>query len=155
MLASISTFFDQYLKPATEQDDTADEHALQLATAALLLEMCHSDQNIDERETEKLLDILRNQYQLAEDELEQLLTLADDEARQATSLYQFTSLFNEAWGYPQKLQLISQLWEVAYADGNLDRYEEHLIRKVADLLYVSHSDFIRCKLQVRERHNPD
>ena len=64
----------------------------------------------------------------------------------ATSLYDFTKVINDHCSPDQKLQLISAMWTVAYADGDLSKYEEHLIRQVADLTYVSHSDYIHCKL---------
>jgi uncharacterized tellurite resistance protein B-like protein len=78
--------------------------------------------------------------------LDTLWQLAQEEARSATSLFQFTSLINSSYGYPEKIRLLHHMWEVAWADGRVDRYEEHLIRKVADLLYLSHGDFIRAKL---------
>ena len=99
--------------------------------------------------TQKISSILQNKFDLPEDTLEELFDLAQQEADDATSLYQFTSLINEAYEYPAKITLIQNMWEVAFADGNLDRYEEHLIRKVAELLYVSHSDFIKTKLAVK------
>jgi uncharacterized tellurite resistance protein B-like protein len=79
------------------------------------------------------------------------MILAEEEAREATSLYQFTSLMNEHFDHREKVLMILNMWEVAYADGRIDRYEEHLIRKVADLLYLSHKDFITSKQQARAR----
>lgn len=151
MLDSITSFFDQFLKPEAEESPEDHEHTLRLATAALLLEVSQSDSEVDERETQRLIDILETRYQLEKSELEQLLAMAREEARDATSLYQFTRLFNDAYDYEEKVALVSHLWEIAYADGNLDRYEEHLIRRVADLLYLTHSDYIRTKLSVRDQ----
>lgn len=153
MLDSITSFFDQFLNPETEESPEEHEHTLRLATAALLFEVSQSDREVDERETERLMAILESRYQLDKAELEQLLNLAREEAREATSLYQFTRLFNDAYDYDEKVALVSHLWEIAYADGNLDRYEEHLIRRVADLLYLTHSDYIRTKLSVRDQGN--
>ena len=151
MLSTISNFFETYLKPVENESAEDHEHCLRLATAALMVEMCLCDTQIDERETETLLTILRDKYELDSNELDALVDMARDEAREATSLYQFTSLFNEHYDYAGKIELIEHLWELAYADGKVDRYEDHLIRKVADLLYVSHSDFIRAKLKIREK----
>lgn len=151
MLDSIASFFDQFLNPEVEESPEQHEHTLRLATAALLLEVSQSDSEVDERETQRLIAILETRYQLEKAELQQLLSLAREEAREATSLYQFTRLFNDAYDYDEKVALVGHLWEIAYADGNLDRYEEHLIRRVADLLYVTHSDYIRTKLSVRDQ----
>ncbi|MAM70774.1 MAG: hypothetical protein CMP91_06505 [Gammaproteobacteria bacterium] len=150
MLQGINSFFDKYLKPA---DETLSEEqrvdTLHLACAALMIELCKSDQEIDESETQKISSILQDRFNLQEEMLDELFTLAQQEAEEATSLYQFTSLIHEAYDYEDKIMLIKNMWEVAYADGNLDRYEEHLIRRVAELLYVSHSDFIKTKLAVK------
>jgi uncharacterized tellurite resistance protein B-like protein len=150
MLKSINTFFDKYLKP-TELSDS-EENAIDkihLACAALMFELCKADHSIDDVETKKIFSILQNKFDLPEDALEELLNLAQQEADEATSVYQFTSLINEAYDQNTKIVLIQNMWEVAFADGNLDRYEEHLIRKVSELLYVSHSDFIKTKLAAK------
>jgi uncharacterized tellurite resistance protein B-like protein len=150
MLQNISIFFEKYLNPTLESN-TGDEviDRLHLASAALMIELSKADYSIDDSELKKISSILQKKFDLPEDTLEELFDLAQQEAEDATSLYQFTSLINEAYEYPAKITLIQNMWEVAFADGNLDRYEEHLIRKVAELLYVSHSDFIKTKLAVK------
>lgn len=150
MLQNISIFFEKYLNPTLESNtgDAAVDR-IHLACAALMIELCKADYSIDDSEIEKISSILQNKFDLPEDTMEELFDLAQQEADDATSLYQFTSLINEAYEYPAKITLIQNMWEVAFADGNLDRYEEHLIRKVAELLYVSHSDFIKTKLAVK------
>lgn len=149
MLSSICDFFDSFLKPSVQDSTATNQHKVQLACAALLLELSAADQHSDENEQKTLMQILRTTFRLDDKELQQLQRLAAQEARSATSLYQFTTLINEAFGYEQKVQLLQQLWQVAYADGRLDRYEEHLIRKVSELLYLSHGDFIRAKLATK------
>lgn len=149
MLKAINSFFDKHLKKKTADEDLVSIDKCQLACAALMIELCITDQNIDDSETETLLVILKDKFDLAEKDLEELMTLAQQETEDATSLYQFTSLINEEYEQPEKIQLIKNMWEVAYADGNLDRYEDSLIRKVSELLYVSHSDFIKTKLAIK------
>jgi len=150
MLQNINTFFDKYLSPA-EESSTSDEivDKIHLACAALMIELCKADHSIDDVETNKISSILQSKFELPENTLKELFNLAQQEADEATSVYQFTSLINEAYDQSSKITLIQNMWEVAFADGNLDRYEEHLIRKVADLLYVSHSDFIKTKLAMK------
>ncbi len=150
MLQSINSFFDKYLKPdKLPASDTLQEEQLQLASAALMVEICKADDAIDNEEVDKIAEILRDRFALNPETLDELFDLARLEAEEATSLYQFTSLINEAYEYEAKIALIHNLWEVAFVDGNLDHYEEHMIRKIADLLYVSHSDFIKTKLAVK------
>ena len=149
MLNTITAFFDSLLKPATSETPQTSVNRLHLASAALLLELANADQHMDEKEEQVLLRILETTLALDKATLEKLWELAHAEQRSATSLYQFTSLINEAYGYPEKVQLLQHMWTVAYADGRIDRYEEHLIRQIAELLYLTHGDFIRTKLAVR------
>jgi uncharacterized tellurite resistance protein B-like protein len=151
MLNSINNFFDNYLKPGKDAEEESTVCQIQLASAALMIELSMTDQKIDDSETNTLLGILESKFQLSKDTLNELVTLAKQETLDATSLYQFTSLINEAYDYDGRTKLIQNMWEVAFADGDLDRYEEHLIRKVAELLYVSHSDFIKTKLAIKNR----
>jgi len=149
MLTSITSFFEKCLKPSKEDSADIAANKLHLACAALLIELSVADHERTEDETQALHKILRETFHLQDKQLEELLALAQQEARSATSLYQFTSLINAGFGYEEKIRLLKHMWEVAYADGRVDRYEDHMIRKVADLLYLSHNDFIRMKLASR------
>ena len=149
MLTSIANFFEKCLKPSQEDSSDIVAEKLHLACAALLIELSVADHERTEDETKTLRKILRDTFQLQDKQLEELLELAQQEARAATSLYQFTSLINAGFGYEEKVRLLKHMWEVAYADGRVDRYEDHMIRNVADLLYLSHNDFIRMKLASR------
>jgi uncharacterized tellurite resistance protein B-like protein len=150
MLQNINSFFDKYLRPGDlDASETLQQDQLQLASAALMIEICKADDSVDEEEISKITVILSEKFALNQLALDELFDLASQQTDEATSLYQFTSLIHEAYEYDAKIALIQNLWEVAYADGNLDRYEEHMIRKIADLLYISHSDFIRTKLVVK------
>jgi uncharacterized tellurite resistance protein B-like protein len=149
MLASISSFFDSLLKPGKQETPQHNVDRLHLASAALLVEIANADQEMDDREREVLLGILEHKLKLDKATLEQLWELAHAEHKDATSLFQFTTLINSAYDHREKVQLLQYLWEVAYADGRIDRYEEHLIRRISDLLYLTHGDFIRTKLAAR------
>lgn len=154
MLKAITSFFENHF---SEEDDEHHHSAnkLQLASAALMIELSKSDQEIDQTETAKLVQILKERFELEQDDLDELITLAKEDVREATSLYQFTSLMNEHFNYGEKVQLVMNMWEVAFADGKIDRYEEHLIRKVAELLYLDHKDFILSKQRAREASGAD
>lgn len=153
MLKQIQNFFSQFIAP-DKADAPIGPHALQLATAALLMEMMRMDDQITAPERATALATLRGEFGLTTDELDTLVALAEQEAKQATSYYQFTSLVNKACDPAQKVRIIEYLWQVAYADGHLDAHESHLLRKIADLLYVPQSEYIAAKLRGRAAHEP-
>jgi uncharacterized tellurite resistance protein B-like protein len=127
----------------------AQQQRLRLAAAALLIETARADFSEDEAERLALQDLLCSSLGLNQPEVTGLLEQASNRLDQATSLYEFTRVINDYYSPAQKLQLISAMWQVAYADGNLDKYEEHLIRQVAELTFVPHQDYIRVKLEAR------
>lgn len=153
MIDSLRQFFATRLQPAFKGSDThIAEHAMRLATAALLVETARSDFEFDMSERDALDTILQRVYGLTKRETEELMKIAEAEVDASTSLDQFTRLLDRNLGLEQKHHILELLWEVAYVDGRIDKYEEYLIRKIADLLHVSHSHFIRAKLTQAERH---
>lgn len=150
MIESIKNFFEKKLAK-NSPDETASSlmSRVDLTCAALLIEVMNSDHELDEREQQEFIAVLQQCYKIADSDLEELTQLAKDEAHEATSLYEFTRLINDSYDYEQKLVLIENMWRIAFSDQHLDKYEDHLIRKVSELIYVSHSDFIRTKLKIR------
>lgn len=122
------------------------EHQLQLAAAALLIEMSRADYVVESEEQHTLEVVLCSSLGLSHEEVSELVELAGHAADRATSLYEFTRLINDHYEKEQKLLLVESMWRVAFADGDLDKYEERLIRQVSDLIHVSHSDYIRLKV---------
>lgn len=146
MLSAIKEFFRNELQGAPAE---TSEHRRRLACAALLLEVAIVDQELDANELDTLRSVLIQNFGISDDECGKLITLAESQQADATSTYQFTQLVNEFCSDEEKFQLIRGMWSIAYADGSLDKYEEYIIRKVAELIYVSHTQFIRAKLEVR------
>jgi len=146
MLTKLQKFFDQYLSKDTESKIPL-ERRLQMATAALMIEMLHVDEHVTADEEIKLHNILKQRFKLSNDEIDILIDLANAEKREATDYYTFTSLINEHYTQQQKIKLVEDLWRLAYADSELDKYEEHLLRRLSELLHVPHQDFIRTKLK--------
>ena len=149
MLSSIKRFFESKISHS-EDENSSSIKKIDLACAALLIEVINSDNELDERELKEFIETLRESLSLSEEELSELVKLAESEANQATSLYEFTRLINDEYEYEEKVGLIENMWRIAFSDEQLDKYEEHLIRKISDLIYVSHSDFIKTKLNVRK-----
>lgn len=144
MLTKLQQFFNQYLSDDTE--NTAPlEHRLQLACAVLMVEMTHVDEQVTRQEEVQLRHLLKQRFALNSDEIEAIVELAHGEKHGATDYYQYTSLLNTHYSQQQKIKLVEDLWQLAFADGHLDKYEEHLLRRLADLLHVPHHEFIRTK----------
>ncbi|MGO2415994.1 TerB family tellurite resistance protein [Cobetia crustatorum] len=121
----------------------------ELSMAVLLFEVVHADDDLDVRERQALAHQLADRFSLADDELASLLEQAEHDAEQATDYYRFVKQINEHMSLEERTELLGMMWELAYADGELDAHEEHRIRRLAGLLHVSHSEFIRTKLAAR------
>jgi len=134
--------------------EESQRRGLHLAAAALLIETARADFTQDAVEQVKLTQLLANSLKLSQDEVEQLVISAEERVDEAISLYEFTRVINDHYSAEQKLRLIDAMWAVAYADGNIDKYEEALIRQVAELTYVPHSDYIQSKLSARDEVSP-
>ena len=147
MLRSIRNFFEQNILSPAADAASADDHALQLAAASLLIEIARADFEIHDAERQAITASIQGFFGLSDEETQDLVKLAEAEAEQATCLFEFTALVNEHFSYAQKLKVIDMMWQVSFADAHKDKYEEHLIRKVAELVYVSHADFIRLREQ--------
>lgn len=132
------------------EDSTDDAHLAELAAAALLIELSHADDSVDKNETDIILRIIKQALNLSETDIDEFFSNADTRRASAISLYEFTDIINQHFDKAAKFELICNLWRVAYADGQIDRYEDHTIRKVAELIYVSHSEFIRAKHLIQE-----
>jgi len=146
MLNSIKSFFETHFQLNESPENT--DHQLKLASAALLIEMMQQDGEVHDQERQTVRKVLAQKFQLTETELHELYELAKQEAHQATDYHQFTRLIAEHYSLPEKIKLVELLWQVAYADGHLDKYEEHMVRRIADLIYVSHADFMQAKHRV-------
>lgn len=145
MIKGISRFFQERIHPDAGQGGQIAEQRLQLATAALLIEMTRADFTVTDAERAAVDRSLQEHFGLDAAATRQLVELADLEVKTSASLFQFTHLIDKHFTLEQKIAVIELLWRVAYADLTKDRYEEHLVRKVADLLHVPHSAFIRAR----------
>ena len=145
MLRALKSMIEEAL--AGPADPIARQHMLQLAAAALLIEVTRADHTRDLAEDEAVMRAIKRAYHLSDREIATLVDAAEDSVDGAASVQEFTRTLNEQLSAEDRATLVEDLWRVAYADGRLDKYEEYMIRKIADLLYVPHSQFIRAKLQ--------
>jgi len=147
MLKAIKKFFDENMQ-TTEQDGVNDTSRLHVACAALLLEMARADYNVQDEELAQVADSIQAMFSLSSEDTKKLLELAEQEADDAICHYEFVTLINKDFSKADKITLVEMLWQVAYADEHLEKYEEAMVRKISDLLYVKHSDFIAAKHKV-------
>jgi uncharacterized tellurite resistance protein B-like protein len=153
VLKAIQQFFDTRIQPAAREapaDSSASQHALQLATAALLIEMSRADFKVEENERRMVGEAVSRAFDLTPEETAELVCLADEEARQSISIYDFTRLIDRGFSFEQKKYIVVLLWRVALSDAELEKHEEHLIRQIAKLIHVPHPDFIDAKLRAQE-----
>ena len=147
MLSAIKNYFEQNI--LSEENGDLD-HQLKLATAALLIEMMLQDDQVHDKEIKTVKTALIERFNLTDDECQKLFELAEEEVGVAVDYHQFTSLIAREFTQAQKIKVIELLWSVAYADSHLDSLEEHMVRKIADLIYVSHKDFIKTKHKIQD-----
>ena len=148
MLATIRRFFEESLDPAAASQGARSD-PLALATAALMIEVMRVESGDDASAFARVTSALEDIFDLPHTEIEELIELAEQELAEATDFYQFTRLINQHWGQEERIALIRNMWQVAWADGSIHQYEEQLIRRIAGLLYVRHSDFIATKLEAK------
>ena len=147
MLRALKDFFDRHVAPAPGRDE---RHAIELATAALLVESMRIDAEIREPERDAALAAVRTKFGLSPDEAHELIRLAEEEVRQATDYFQFTSLINRSFTMEQKIRVVEAMWRVAWADAEISAHERHLMRRIVDLLHVPHGDAVAAQARARE-----
>ena len=148
MLKSIRDYFDRNI--GAQSAPAAERHSVELATAALLVEVVRSDADIAPNEQQAVLRAVRERFGLSDEEAQTLFRLAEDEVRTANDYYQFTSLINRHFDQQRKQHVIELMWQVAYADAELAAHENHVLRRIAELLHVTHGDYIAAKMRARD-----
>ncbi len=149
MLTVISNFF----KSLNDKNDH-DKNALPLEVtcAVLLCEVMRADAIFTEQEQNELSTILVKHFSLTEQETVTILEQAFELSENASDFYQFTSEINQHYSLEERIEIVTLLWQVAYADGELARIEEHIIRKIADLLHLRHNEYIATKISAKQFH---
>ena len=130
-------------------EETADPRLVPLAAATLLIEVAWADHNISEDELDVVRSALTAQFDLTDAEVEDIVSESRSVQDASVGLYDFTRTLVEAWDETKRFELVVHLWRLALSDTELDRFEEHTIRKIAELLYVSHARFIEAKQRAR------
>ena len=147
----MKNFFKGFFnKPISQEPETSN--SVLLSAISLMIEVSLADEIMDFSELETLKKVLLNEFEVKENDLENLISDAKKNQNSSTSLYEFTRKINDEYEFDDKKNLILSMWKIAYADGNIDKYEEYVIRKVSDLIYISHPDFIESKQKAKREY---
>jgi len=139
VIETISTPVDAEVSSANR------EAALRLATAVLMIDVARADHVFEESEFDRVLKLVEAHFGLTPQQAAELVNTAGNKAEELVSVYEFTQLLHEHLGEEEKARIISLLWQIAFADGRLDKFEDSLVLKISDLLYVSRGLVMRLK----------
>ncbi|HCH70436.1 MAG TPA: TerB family tellurite resistance protein [Colwellia sp.] len=154
MLNKISAFFNELIEDfqTTTEQQKNTELSLEICCAVLLCEVMRADSAFTEEEQDALSVILTTQFNLTAQEVNDILVKALELSENASDFHQFTSRINQHYSLNQRIKIVTLLWKVAYADGELANIETHIIRKIADLLHLRHNEYIATKIAAEEFH---
>lgn len=143
LLDKVTTAFSA---PASDNESAEDRAAaLRLSTAVLMVDVARADHVFEESEFERVLQLVETHFELDPQDAAELVNLASDKAEHLTSAYEFTSELHKHLDNDEKTRIVGLLWQIAYADGELDKYEDSLVLKISDLLHVSRARVMRLK----------
>jgi len=150
MIDLVKKFFGK-----SSQDDSSNQrrqttHDIRIATCALLLEMSNIDGEFSELERENIISILKRDFDLSDEYAAALLEVSKEELKGSVDLWQFTNLINQNYSLEEKIWLIETVWDIVYTDGKLDKHEDYLVHKLAELLHLTHKQLIEAKLRVKK-----
>ena len=150
MIDLVKVFFSKRSHDNSSNQRRQRPHDIRIATCALLLEMSHIDGEFSKLERERIISILKRNFDLSEEHATTLLEASDEELKGSIDLWQFTNLINQNYSIEEKIRVVEIVWDVVYADGRLDKHEDYLVHKLATLLRLTHKQLIEAKMKVKE-----
>ena len=139
--------FDALIAPAPGVPPVAERAR---ATVMLLLEVAWADHEIRSAELAQLTRAMQRLYDMPAAAVDELVTGALRDYPAVTSVQPFTRALNEQLSMDEKFEVVTEMWRLALSDDELDKYEEYHVRRIAELLYVPHEDFIAAKLIAKQ-----
>lgn len=121
---------------------------ISLSAAVILLEVAYSDSEFSEEEREFIIRILKQDFNLSEEDTKELIELGTQILREDTNRWRYVNAINEQYSVQEKLKLIDTVWKLIYADNKLDKYEDHLVHRLSRMLHIPHHELIQSKLRV-------
>ena len=141
-------FFKNLFKTKKIEEKSKD-NSIQKSICSLMIEVAYADNQLDESELKVMANSL-SKLDIQEGEIQEIVDATLAKSKESISFYEHTRILNDQLDYDQKKEVLNSVWAIAFADGEMDKHEEHLIRRIADLLYLNHKDFIITKLNQKE-----
>lgn len=148
MLNFLSDLFNT--KCENGNSSSKNEHKLKIAACSLLLEIATADDNFAKVEKEKITEIMKDKFSLTDEEVQNLISISKEKIKKSVSVYEFTNILNKQLNQDEKYSIVKYLWEIAFADGNVDSYEEFYIKRISNNLHINNKDRVAAKLEVKE-----
>ena len=148
MLSSIKSLFQK--SDSRQSLEFNDDNIVPIAAAMVLLEVAWADHKLLPEEQDLIECALIQLYDIEKEQANRILKHAESEHNQSTGLHKFTRTLNEQLRVDEKITLLTHLWRMNNLSTASFHYEEHMIRKVADLLHLRHSEFIKAKLVAKQ-----
>jgi uncharacterized tellurite resistance protein B-like protein len=142
--------FERLKRILAGEEETASagsDKRLLVATAVILLEVALSDDEYTESERELIVKILREKFGLDDESVDELIRISEEQRRESIDLWYFTEIINSRYDSEEKFRVMEMVWQVIYADGRLDKYEDHIVHKLARILHISHARMIEAKMK--------
>jgi uncharacterized tellurite resistance protein B-like protein len=155
MIDLVKRFFGRTGEGSSKGSGKEAVHDVRMATCALLLEMADIDGEFDDSEQDRILEMLKKDYGLSDENAAALMEAAKEELERSIDLWRFSRLINENYTEEEKIRIIEMLWRIVYTDGNLDKHENYLVHKLSSLLHLTHKDLIDAKLKVLHGRGPE
>ncbi len=147
MIDLVKKFFGKSAEGRSENKTTERPHDIRIATCALFLEMANIDEDFTQPERDRILGILKREYHLSDEHADALVEASTAELKRSIDYWRFTNLINQNYSIDEKIRIIETVWSIAYTDGKLDKHEDYLVHKLANLLNLTHKQLIDAKLK--------
>ena len=141
-------FFKNLFKTKEIEEESKDS-SIQKSICSLMIEVAYADNQLDDSELKVMANSL-SKLDIEKEEIQEIVDATLAKSKESISFYEHTRILNDQLDYDQKKEVLNSVWAIAFADGEMDKHEEHLIRRIADLLYLNHKDFINAKLNQKE-----
>ena len=132
------------------QSDTDDELKIEIAACVVLVEIAESDSECTEDEIGHVLETMKSTFNLSREHAEEMIELARQARNKSVDLWQFTNQINQSFNHSEKIKLLEAVWQVIYADGQIDKHEDYLVHKLANLLRLQHKELIDAKIKTKK-----
>ncbi len=125
-----------------------------IAATAMLISVAKADKKFKESELKSIADIISDFFQInSEVEIDELINIANQKLNNATDIFEFGKILNEEWSYQDKIDFVCCMFEISLSDGDLYYLEEHMIKKISNILNVNHNDLIKSKIEIKKTFN--